>query len=128
MMLWSLEKSSFGKVPHLLPCVCGALEFDWWGIGPVSYKSNLISLMIMDDPLASPRKKVKMGYDHTCSMDGAADAGGNHPTESSSLGLPAPKDQASIEIACGITEFVSPDLPGFSGMFKKRYRQFHGLD
>lgn len=30
-------------------------------------------------------------------------------------------DRYSKEAACGITEFVSPDLLGFSGMLKKRY-------
>lgn len=30
-------------------------------------------------------------------------------------------DQASKETACGITEFVCPDLLGFTGILKKRY-------
>lgn len=29
--------------------------------------------------------------------------------------------QASKEIACGITEFVCPELLGFTGILKKRY-------
>lgn len=33
-------------------------------------------------------------------------------------------DRYSKEAACGITEFVSPDLLGFSGMLKKRYTDF----
>ena len=33
-------------------------------------------------------------------------------------------DGYSKEAACGITEFVSPDLLGFSGVLKKRYACF----
>ena len=36
----------------------------------------------------------------------------------------APDDRYSKEAACGITEFVSPDLLGFSGILKKRYAYF----
>ena len=36
----------------------------------------------------------------------------------------APDEGSSKEAACGITEFVSPDLLGFSGVLKKRYACF----
>ena len=49
------------------------------------------------------------------SMDGPAIAeGATHADVDSS------NDQLTKEAACGITEFVSPDLLGFSGTLKKR--------
>ena len=40
----------------------------------------------------------------------------------------APDDRYDKEAACGITEFVSPELLGFSGVLKKRYACFGCYD
>ncbi|KAL9044759.1 MAG: hypothetical protein Q9214_002125 [Letrouitia sp. 1 TL-2023] len=78
----------------------------------------------MDDPdlPASPRKKHKAQHE---------------PFETRMAGIEAPPaaiqsaenngdvlDRPNKEAECGITEFVSPDLPGFSGILKKRYTDF----
>ena len=34
----------------------------------------------------------------------------------------ASREQLGKETECGITEFVSPELPGFTGILKKRYQ------
>ena len=72
----------------------------------------------------SPRKRRK-------TMDGGpnqSDQGATVPAAMASgplstAGLPqsSHNEQLSKEAEVGITEFVSPDLPGFSGILKKRY-------
>ena len=50
-----------------------------------------------------------------------------HTAEQGNVALIPPDpilDQLNKEKACGITEFVSPDLLGFSGVLKKRYTDF----
>lgn len=89
---------------------------------------------VMADPdiSNSPRKKVKL--DHTPLADVQLDGTVNQMPSSvtaegpDSMGVnftsdqhEAPNDQLSKEAACGITEFVSPDLLGFTGVLKKRY-------
>ena len=85
-------------------------------------------VVMMDDTELQlpPQKKIKTM--HT-SMDGTMD----DPTQSAiSNAEPvidmtgdhqeADHDQLRKEAECGITEFVSPDLQGFTGILKKRYR------
>lgn len=73
------------------------------------------------DLLASPRKKLKaqhvlvghtMEATSTTSINEMTDAPITHEGDSAS--------RLSKEAQCGITEFVSPDLPGFTGVLKKR--------
>ncbi len=75
----------------------------------------------IDSP-TSPRKKIKI--EHTSSIAESTDtmntvmvgAAPIHPLQAK-----AGSEQIEKEEACGITEFVSPDLLGFSGILKKRY-------
>ena len=74
----------------------------------------------MDDPAmpSSPRKKLKTddtSAERTFSI--------LEPKTSMMSGAePKPQiSQLSKEAEVGIVEFVSPDLPGFSGILKKRY-------
>lgn len=67
-----------------------------------------------------PLKKLKS---HHISMDGAMDETANtDATFMANAGdnQDAAHDQFCKELECGITEFVSPELPGFTGILKKR--------
>lgn len=67
-----------------------------------------------------PLKKLKS---HHISMDVAMDQTANtHATVMAYAGdnQDATHDQFCKELECGITESVSPELPGFTGIFKKR--------
>lgn len=67
-----------------------------------------------------PFKKVKSQH---ISMDGAMDEMANtHATVIANVGSnqDIAHDQFCKELECGITEFVSPKLPGFTGILKKR--------
>ena len=68
----------------------------------------------------SPRKKPKLEKDF--------------PNDREMAFLPEAPDSASAqteaphldkEAACGITEFVSPDFLGFTGILKKRYARLN---
>ncbi|KAL9607522.1 MAG: hypothetical protein Q9167_007570 [Letrouitia subvulpina] len=78
----------------------------------------------MDDPdlPASPRKKHKAQHEPFESRMAGIEAppAAIHPSENNRDVL----DRPHKETECGITEFVSPDLPGFSGILKKRYTDF----
>ncbi|KAL9103705.1 MAG: hypothetical protein Q9187_008978, partial [Circinaria calcarea] len=84
--------------------------------------SSLMSSEVMDDQdlPSSPRKKLKMEQGHisnsTMGLDTTIDA------------LPLQQEhhesQLSKEAEVGITEFVTPDLLGFTGILKKRYTDF----
>ena len=73
------------------------------------------------DLQGSPRKKLKAEH---ISLDGAMEDLGTAPTESMPDAPPieenSPDTRLSKEAECGITEFVSPNLPGFTGVLKKR--------
>lgn len=82
------------------------------------------------DLQASPRKKLKAEH---ISMDGTMDDA--MVIDETANIEPAPYDQQAVsrehlrkEAECGITEFVSPQLLGFTGILKKRYNtlQWHG--
>lgn len=45
----------------------------------------------------------------------------SEPPSAAALPQSSRNEQLSKEAEVGITEFVSPDLPGFSGILKKRY-------
>lgn len=66
-----------------------------------------------------PLKKLKS---HHISMDGVMDETANtYATVMADAGdNQAAHDQFCKELQCGITEFVSPELPGFTGILKKR--------
>ena len=82
----------------------------------------------MDDPdtPSSPRKKLKAH--HSPHQLAASDV---PMSDCSSAALPAPAaDPAQSskrddkEAQCGILEYASPDIPGFTGILKKRYTDF----
>lgn len=67
-----------------------------------------------------PLKKLKS---HHLSMDGAMDETAiTHATVKANAGdnQDTIHDQFCKELECGITEFVRPELPGFTGILKKR--------
>lgn len=67
-----------------------------------------------------PLKKLKS---HHLSTDGAMDETVNTDATvmaDASDSQDAIHDQFCKELECGITEFVSPELPGFTGILKKR--------
>ncbi|KAL8686863.1 MAG: hypothetical protein Q9218_006807 [Villophora microphyllina] len=76
------------------------------------------------DLLASPRKKLKVH--HTPSISAIASVtmaegvASSEPPHAASEG----QDRRDKEIQCGITEYVSLDVPGFTATFKKRYTDF----
>ncbi|KAI9721840.1 MAG: hypothetical protein M1812_002176 [Candelaria pacifica] len=80
------------------------------------------------EPLESPRKRQKLFADPHAQLDGAmdetlasnADAAKAASSDDASTG----QIQVQKELAVGITEYVSPDAPGFSGILKKRYTDF----
>jgi len=86
------------------------------------------------DPPATPTKKPKLEQTSTStdvamedaqaelhtSADTQSAVPANHP-QGGMLEAAQPIDQLNKEAACGITEFVSPDLLGFTGILKKRY-------
>ncbi len=77
----------------------------------------------MDDTelQASPRKRLKAEH---LTLDGSMDDIGATLNEPMPDALPIAEDgpdtRLSKEAECGIMEFVSPDLPGFTGVLKKR--------
>ena len=70
---------------------------------------------------ASPRKKLKTMH---LALDGTMDdveAPPNEPMpDAPPMDEDGPDTRLSKEAECGITEFVSPNLPGFTGVLKKR--------
>lgn len=66
---------------------------------------------------SSPRKKLKAEHPQP-------DETMDHPLIDHSLArdeTSSPEKFIDKEVECGITEFVSPDLTGFTGILKKRY-------
>ena len=77
-----------------------------------------------DEPPGSPRKKLKFEHPEPApsSIDAAMQPNSAMTAASQELqGSHSPDQQHEKEIRCGITEFVSPDSLGFSGVLKKRY-------
>lgn len=75
-------------------------------------------------PIAMLESMVKDSSDHSESQGKMlSEQATTAPEEQSAVTNLAKNadDRYSKEAACGITEFVSPDLLGFSGMLKKRY-------
>ena len=70
---------------------------------------------------ASPRKKLKTGH---LSLDGTMEEVGAAPNEPMPNAPPieedGPNTRLSKEAECGITELVSANIPGFTGVLKKR--------
>ena len=74
------------------------------------------------DCIDLPRKKLKM--DHTLTNDHnlhSTSSASNIKMQESPAGTHTGGDRLEKEAACGITEYVSPDSLGFSGILKKRY-------
>lgn len=72
-----------------------------------------------------PQKKLKANHS---TMDGTVDdamdpkvAAHVEPFTDLPGNQDASQEQLRKEAECGITEFVSPELPGFTGILKKRY-------
>ena len=77
--------------------------------------------MEQHDTPASPRKKVKTDHDLSNDLNMSV-APSKVEMEVNSVAAPssATDEQYEKERLCGITEFVSPDSSGFSGILKKR--------
>ena len=76
------------------------------------------------ESLGSPRKKprIEKDYPPVVSLDGAVESQIDKANGSPKIRTSKePDEQVIKEIKYGITEFVSPDLLGFSGVLKKRY-------
>lgn len=72
----------------------------------------------------SPRKRQKLASPTETSKLSEETAGehiGQTPVNDASTLLSAADIQLKKETEVGITEFVSPDLPGFTGILKKRF-------
>lgn len=75
-------------------------------------------------PEVNPHDQITATVDHQHTKPntlGAAELPSAASTSAIGDVADAPDDRYSKEAACGITEFVSPDLLGFSGILKKRY-------
>ncbi|KAA6412201.1 MAG: pseudouridine synthase Pus7 [Lasallia pustulata] len=75
----------------------------------------------------SPRKRQKTMDGRSNQSDQGATvpaAMASEPPSAAALPQSSRNEQLSKEAEVGITEFVSPDLPGFSGILKKRYTDF----
>ncbi len=71
----------------------------------------------------SPRKRQRLASFTETSKPGDETAGGHigqRPSIDVSTSLSAADVQLKKEMEVGITEFISPDLPGFTGILKKR--------
>ncbi|KAL9601504.1 MAG: hypothetical protein Q9219_002456 [cf. Caloplaca sp. 3 TL-2023] len=79
--------------------------------------------MDIDDLLASPRKKHKARH-HSKPTMAENPATGSAMEENQPINDSSSKDRLDKETRCGITEYVSPQLPGFQGTLKKRYTDF----
>lgn len=68
-----------------------------------------------NDLTTSPRKKMKLQHVMDDAMDGIA-------TDADKAAVQADQTASQLdkEVRCGITEFVRPALPGFTGVLKKR--------
>lgn len=82
--------------------------------------------MEAQDMPSSPRKKLKMDTEalslesklRSTNVEGPYPHGGEHPLVSTTMDFR--KMQLHKEEDVGITELVSPDLAGFTGVLKKR--------
>ena len=96
---------------------------------PISSKESttLESLkagQISETPLAMPGFKVEDSHGHSNGLSDLLSKQVVHASEAQIATTDVAdivNDVYSKEAACGITEFVSPDLMGFSGILKKRY-------
>ncbi|KAI5310344.1 hypothetical protein KEM55_008170 [Ascosphaera atra] len=74
------------------------------------------------------QKTSNEATDETVITEGGATVGGQEPTQGADVAAAAPAEevdeQALREAEVGITTFVSPELPGFEGVLKKRYTDF----
>ncbi|KAL8818181.1 MAG: hypothetical protein Q9223_003123 [Gallowayella weberi] len=70
----------------------------------------------------SPRKKLKVHHERDTNM--ADTVATNGPSAEPLEDAPREENSLSKEIQCGIVEYVSPHLPGFMGILKKRYTDF----
>lgn len=70
------------------------------------------------------QKTSNEATDETVITEGGATVGGQEPTQGADVAAAAPAEevdeQALREAEVGITTFVSPELPGFEGVLKKR--------
>ena len=70
----------------------------------------------------SPRKRQKLTDDRSDQsvQTATVPAMASEPMPDAGVAQSCHDEQLSKEAEVGITEFVSPDLPGFSGILKKR--------
>ncbi|KAL9008063.1 MAG: hypothetical protein Q9173_006774 [Seirophora scorigena] len=74
----------------------------------------------------SPRKKLKAFHDAPGTMADtmASDTASSAVQNPASTNPSSAEDRLDKEARCGITQYVSPHLPGFLGILKKRYTDF----
>ncbi|KAL8657313.1 MAG: hypothetical protein Q9226_002047 [Calogaya cf. arnoldii] len=79
-----------------------------------------------NDLSTSPRKKLKAHHDMDTTMDDKPAPYVPSLTHIQPIATDTSddKDRLDKEVQCGIIEYVSPHLPGFTGVLKKRYTDF----
>lgn len=79
-----------------------------------------------NDLPTSPRKKLKAHHHMDTTMDDKPTS--NMPSathiQPATVDASDEMDRLDKEVQCGIIEYVSPHLPGFTGILKKRYTDF----
>ena len=97
-------------------------------IGSNTSEFHIIARMDESILRSSPRKKIKMS-DTLSLPSSTSDSSGGVPVQLETEEIPVIEKvkqtvhdtQLAKEADVGITEFVSPDLSGFSGILKKRF-------
>ena len=82
---------------------------------------TLEAAQVSEPSTAMPETKRKDSNDHSEARGDLLSKQSTGTSEEQSAPADATDNPYSKEAACGITEFVSPDLLGFSGILKKRY-------
>lgn len=79
-----------------------------------------------NDLPTSSRKKLKAHHikDSTMDDEPASNMSSASHLQPAIIEKSDDKDRLDKEVQCGIIEFVSPHLPGFTGILKKRYTDF----
>ncbi|KAL9005248.1 MAG: hypothetical protein Q9188_001970 [Gyalolechia gomerana] len=80
--------------------------------------------MEADELPTSPRKKHKAYHGCHLNMEDPAAKSSHAMQDHQSINASGNEDRLDKEAQCGITEYVSPQLPGFRGVLKKRYTDF----
>ena len=77
-----------------------------------------------NDLPASPRKKLKAHHEMHTEIDNQLASDVPSATHKQPATDSDTEDKLDKEAQCGIIQYVSPNLPGFTGILKKRYTDF----